>query len=205
MVSKRPLATIPPCWRRATCKSVPYLLLPPRRIPVQEKRPEIRRRQHGALAANIVAAQLDSRPMFGLASVSMCKQMPFYQVMQKHERVFGHPLHFYERVLGGISHFYERVLTLSRTFMSESELRHAHTSGTRAMSARRVLLLNGPVPCDAGGVGCSTDPSTNGTAPFPGWHVWGRGAVFLRLGAAVPAGRTTPRGSRSRRGRCTAR
>ena len=53
-------------------------------------------------------------------------------------------------------HFYEGVLALSRTFMSESELRQAHTGGTQAMSARRVLLLNGLVSCDAGGAVLST-------------------------------------------------
>ena len=178
MVSKRPFATIPlvgAVQHASPCRTSCYL---PARYLSGRNALKLRQRQREALAVNIAAAQLDSRPMFGLASVSMCKQMPFYQVMQKHERVFGHPLHFYERVLGGISHFYERVLTLSRTFMSESELRQAHTSGTRAMSARKVSSLSGPVPCDAGGAVPLEDPLVNGTAPFPGWCVWERGRSF---------------------------
>ena len=36
--------------------------------------------------------------------------VPFYQVMQKHERVFGLLLHFHERVFASPIHFHERVL-----------------------------------------------------------------------------------------------
>lgn len=63
-------------------------------------------------------------------------------------------------------------LVIRYTFMSESELRQVHTSGPRAMSARKVPSLSGPVPCDAGGAVPLDDPLANETAPFPGWCVW---------------------------------
>ena len=38
-------------------------------------------------------------------------------------------------------------------------------------------MLNGPVPCDAGGAVPLDDPLANGTAPFPGWCVWEGGGL----------------------------